>query len=115
MARKANAAENKDSKKLSKATVRDYDVIIEPVLTEKTMALMQEQNKVTVKVLAKTNRAEVKKAFEKVFGVKVTNVNIVNVRATETTRGGRYKGSIPGYKKAIVTVAEGEALDLFKE
>ncbi len=115
MARKAKAAENKDSKKLSKATVRDYDVIIEPVLTEKTMALMQEQNKVTVKVLAKANRAEVKKAFEKVFGVKVTGVNIIKVRATETTRGGRYKGTIPGYKKAIVTVAEGEALDLFKE
>ena len=79
------------------------------------MALMQEQNKVTVKVLANANRAEVKKAFEKVFGVKVTGVNIIKVRATETTRGGRYKGTIPGYKKAIVTVAEGEALDLFKE
>ena len=79
------------------------------------MSLMQEQNKVTVKVLANANRAEVKKAFEKVFGVKVTGVNIIKVRATETTRGGRYKGTIPGYKKAIVTVAEGEALDLFKE
>ena len=112
MARKAKAAE---SKKVAKATVRDFDVIIEPVLTEKTMALMQEQNKVTVKVLKKSNRAEVKKAFEKVFGVKVVDVNIVNVRATETTRGGRYKGTIPGYKKAIVTVAEGEALDLFRE
>ncbi len=105
----------KATKTVTKATVHDYDTIIEPVLTEKTMALMQEQNKVTVKVSKKANRAEVKKAFENVFGVKVTDVNIINVRATETTRGGRYKGTIPGFKKAIVTVAEGEAIDLFKE
>ena len=109
MAKKAKAAN------LSKASIHDYDTIIEPVLTEKTMALMQEQNKVTVKVAPKANRAEVKKAFQNVFGVKVTEVNIINVRATSTTRGGRYKGTIPGFKKAIVTVAEGEAIDLFKE
>lgn len=108
-------ADAKDSKKLSKATVHDFDTIIEPVLTEKTMKLMQEENKVTVKVSKTANKVEVKKAFENVFGVKVTGVNIVNVRSTSTTRGGRYQGSIPGFKKAIVTVAEGEALDLFKE
>ena len=79
------------------------------------MSLMQEQNKVTLKVSPKANRAEVKKAFEKVFGVKAINVNIVNVPAKETTRGGRYKGSIAGYKKAVVTIAEGAAIDLFKE
>ena len=37
------------------------------------------------------------------------------LEAEETTRGGRYKGTISGYKKAIVTIAEGEAIDLFKE
>ena len=105
----------KKAQTVNKATVHDYDVIIEPVLTEKTMALMQEQNKVTMKVSKKANRAEVKKAFEHIFGVKVEDVNIVNVRATSTSRGGRYKGTIPGYKKAIVTVSEGEAIDLFKE
>ena len=98
-----------------RATVHDFDVIVEPVITEKTMSLMQEQNKVTVKVAPKANRAEVKKAFEHVFGVKVINVNIVNVPSKETTRGGRYKGTISGFKKAVVTIAEGEALDLFKE
>jgi len=101
--------------KKNKATIHDYEVIIEPVITEKTMSLMQEQNKVTVKVAPKANRAEVKIAFENVFGVKVEDVNIVNVRGKETTRGGRYKGMISGFKKAIVTVAEGEAIDLFKE
>lgn len=105
----------KATKKVSKATIHDYEVIIAPVITEKTMSLMQEQNKVTVKVSKKANRAEVKKAFENIFGVKVLDVNIVNVPGKETTRGGRYKGVISGFKKVVVTIAEGEALDLFKE
>ena len=79
------------------------------------MTLMQEQNKVTVEVSAKANRAEVRKAFENIFNVKVTDVNIVNVVAKKTTRGGRYQGSISGFKKAIVTVADGAAIDLFKK
>lgn len=103
------------SKEMKKATIHQFDTIVEPVITEKTMSLMQEQNKVTLKVSPKANRADVKKAFEAVFGVKALNVNIVNVPSKETTRGGRYKGTISGYKKAIVTIAEGEALDLFKE
>ena len=98
-----------------KASIHDFDVIVEPVITEKTMSLMQEQNKVTVRVSKKANRADVKKAFEKIFGVTVTQVNIVNVPAKETTRGGRYKGRISGFKKAVVTVKEGQAIDLFKE
>ena len=98
-----------------KASIHDFDIIVEPVITEKTMSLMQEQNKVTVRVSKTANRADVKKAFEKIFGVKVTQVNIVNVPAKETTRGGRYKGRISGFKKAVITVKEGQAIDLFKE
>lgn len=108
-------AAKKAATKSVKASIQELDLIIEPIITEKTMTLMQEQNKVTVRVQNNANRAQVKKAFEKVFGVKVLNVNIVNVPAKETTRGGRYKGSISGFKKAVVTIAEGEAIDLFKE
>jgi len=108
-------AAKKAEAKVSKATIHQFDTIVEPVITEKTMSLMQEQNKVTVKVSKKANRADVKKAFEAVFGVKVLSVNIVNVRSKSTTRGGRYQGKISGFKKAVVTIAEGEALDLFKE
>ena len=64
-----------------KASIHDFDIIVEPDITEKTMSLMQEQNKVTVRVSKTANRADVKKAFEKIFGVKVTNVNIINVLA----------------------------------
>lgn len=112
---KAKKAEVKDTKNLSKATVYDYDLLIKPVITEKTMSLMQEQNKVTMRVKSKANRASVKKAFEAAFGVEVTDVNIVNVLPKKTRRGGRHEGKISGYKKAVITIASGEAIDLFKE
>ena len=98
-----------------KATEKDFTVIVKPLITEKTMALMQNENKVTVKVLDSANKTEIKLAFERIFQVKVTDVKVLNQRAKETTRGTRYAGSISGFKKAIVTVAEGEAIDLFKE
>ena len=98
-----------------KATEKDFTVIVKPLITEKTMALMQNENKVTVRVAPTSNRTEVKLAFERIFQVKVTDVKVLNQRAKETTRGTRYAGSISGFKKAVVTVAEGEAIDLFKE
>ena len=98
-----------------KPTEKDFAVIIKPVITEKSMAEMQNNNKVTVKVAANSNKTEVKLAFERLFQVKVEDVRIVNVKPKATTRGTRYHGHIQGYKKAIVTVAEGEAIDLFRE
>src|SRR5574344_1575915 len=97
---------------VGKATEHDFDVIIAPVITEKSMALMQNQNKVTVKVSPKANKAEIKIAFERVFQVEVTEVQVSNQRAKSTTRGGRYPGHISGYKKAICTVSKGQAIDL---
>ena len=79
------------------------------------MALMQNANKVTVKVAAKANKIESKDAFQRLFQVPVADVKVVNKMAKATTRGGRYKGTISGFKKAIVTVKEGSAIDLFKE
>lgn len=113
MARKKTAVAKTDVK--SSATIHDYDVIIRPVITEKSMVLMQTQNKVTLEVKKDANKIQVKKAFEKIFNVKVTSISMVNVIGKETSRGGRYKGFISGYKKAIVTVKDGEAIDLFKD
>ena len=98
-----------------KATERDFNVILKPVITEKSMAKMQNENKVTMRVAPDTNKTEVKLAFERIFQVKVVDVRILNVKAKATTRGTRYHGHIQGYKKAIVTIAEGEAIDLFRE
>ncbi len=108
--KKTEAAE-----RFPKATEKDFSVIVKPLITEKTMSLMQNENKVTVKVLESANKTEIKLAFERIFQVKVTDVKVLNQRAKETTRGTRYAGSISGFKKAVVTVAEGEAIDLFKE
>lgn len=109
------AKKKAEAARFAKATEKDFAVIIKPIITEKSMSLMQGENKVTVKVIPSATKTEVKLAFERIFQVKVTDVKIANVRSKVTTRGTRYTGSISGYKKAIVTVAEGEAIDLFKE
>ena len=110
-------AKKEEPKKASfaKPTEHDFEVIVSPLITEKTMALMQNANKVTVKVAEKSNKVEIKEAFQRIFQVKVTDVKVVNQIGKTTTRGGRYKGTISGFKKAVITVAEGEAIDLFKE
>lgn len=119
MARAAKKTETKKVEKaevkFSKPTERDFAVIAKPVITEKSMNMMQNQNKVSVQVAPDANKTEVKLAFQRIFQVKVTDVAIVNVKGKETTRGTRYKGHISGFKKAIVTIAEGEAIDLFKD
>lgn len=96
------------------ATVKSFGVIIRPLITEKSMSRIEKQNKITVEVDPKANRTEVKLAFEATYKVKVKQVNIVNVRP-KFTRRGRYPGTISGFKKAIVTLVSGQALDLFKE
>ena len=113
MATKKSAA--KAENRFPRATEKDFEVIVKPLITEKSMSLMQNENKVTVKVLDSATKTEIKLAFQRLFQVKVIDVKVSNVRAKATTRGTRYKGSISGYKKAVVTIAEGEAIDLFKE
>ena len=113
MAAKKKTAEA--ANRFAKPTEKDFQVILEPRITEKSMDLMQNQNKITVKVLDSANKTEIKLAVERIFQVKVEDVRVSNVRAKNTTRGTRYAGKLSGYKKAVVTIAEGEAIDLFKE
>lgn len=113
--KKAAKKSEPKARPIAKASVNDFDVIVKPIITEKSMLLIQEQNKVTISVKKSASKELIKDAFEKVFGVHVKEVRVLNVASKEKSRGGRYKGSVAGYKKAIVTVAEGEALDLFKE
>ena len=101
-------------RKFAAPTLKALDVIIAPVVTEKTMKLQQEEKKVTVKVSPKANKTEVKIAFESIFNVKVVDVNIVNVRA-KAKRVGRYEGKVSGYKKAIITLSPEENLNLMAQ
>ena len=100
--------------KFAPVSNHDFDVIIAPIVTEKTMKLLQEENKVTLKVKKDANKIEIKNAFEAIFNVHVEKINVINVRP-QAKRVGRYTGKVSGYKKAIVKLAAGEALDLFKE
>jgi large subunit ribosomal protein L23 len=87
------------------------DVIIAPVVSEKSYGLLDE-NKYTFVVRPDANKTQIKQAVEAVFGVKVTNVNTLN-------RQGKRKRTRFGYgkrkdtKRAIVSLAEGERIDIF--
>jgi large subunit ribosomal protein L23 len=100
--------------KFAPVSNHDFDVIIAPIVTEKTMKLLQEENKITLKVKKDANKIDIKNAFEAIFNVHVEKINVINVRP-QAKRVGRYTGKVSGYKKAIVKLAAGEALDLFKE
>ncbi|NLX61815.1 MAG: 50S ribosomal protein L23 [Tissierellia bacterium] len=81
-----------------------YDIIIEPLITEESMNAMAER-KYTFKVDKKANKSEIKKAVEKIFGVKVEKVNTINMKGKKK-RMGIYEGKRPDWKKAIVTLTE---------
>ena len=99
--------------KVGKATVKSYDCIIKPILSEETMKNMETMNKITVQVNKNSNKVEIKNAFEAIFGVKVKQVNVSNVRAKDK-RVGKYSGKTSSYKKAVITLAEGQSLELLK-
>ncbi|MCJ8309126.1 MAG: 50S ribosomal protein L23 [Hyphomicrobiales bacterium] len=90
--------------------IRNYDVIVSPVITEKaTMAA--EQNQVVFNVARDASKPEIKRAVEGLFGVKVTAVNTV-LRKGKVKRFRGHKGKQSDVKKAVVTLAEGQAIDV---
>jgi large subunit ribosomal protein L23 len=92
------------------------EVLIKPILTEKANAQQDKLRRFTFKVHRKANKLEIKDAVEKFYGVSVTEVNTVVVpgkNKTKFTKAGFIKGVKPSYKKAYVTVAEGETIDLY--
>ena len=89
------------------------DVLKKPVLTEKSLALMDE-NKYTFDVDVHSNKIEIRQAVEKLFNVKVESVHTINVKP-KTKRLGKYVGKTNKRRKAIVKLAEGHKIDLFGE
>ncbi len=89
---------------------RHYDVIVAPHITEKS-TLLSEHNAVVFKVADNATKPEIKAAVEALFGVKVTGVNTLNQEGkTKRWKGKPYKRS--DFKKAIVTLAEGQSIDV---
>ena len=87
------------------------DVIIEPVISEKSYALLDE-GRYTFIVDPRSNKTQIKQAVEEIFDVKVTSVNTLNRRG-KTKRFGYVMGKRKDTKRAVVTLAEGDEIDIF--
>ncbi len=90
-----------------------YEVLRRPLVTEKTNIMGDTENRFTFAVDLRANKHQIKEAVEKAFDVKVTAVNVINMRAKER-RLGRQVGHRPRWKKAIVTLAPGQRIQLFE-
>lgn len=92
--------------------MKDYtDIIIAPVITEKSANKADNDNVYTFKVVKSATKPQIKYAVEKAFGVKVTSVNTLNTKPKDK-RVGKYTGKTKTYKKAIVTLSADSSIEL---
>jgi len=92
-------------------------LLIRPIFTEKIARLQESENKYAFEVDRNANKIEIRRAIEKKFEVKVKNIQTMLVPGKtrqQMTRRGRFYGKRPDWKKAIVTLAEGDKLELFE-
>ena len=100
----------KAAKKQSQVDINHYDVVLAPVITEKS-TMLSEHNAVVFKVADSATKPQIKAAVEALFGVSVTGVNTLNQKGkTKRWKGRPYTRS--DVKKAIVTLAEGQSIDV---
>ncbi len=88
-----------------------WDIILRPLVTEKSVALSAE-NKYTFAVDTRANKIEIRSAIEHVFKVKVLKVNTINVKGKPKRWGRRYEGHRSDWKKAIVTLKDGDKIEI---
>lgn len=94
----------------------DKQVLIKPIISEKSEILSGDLNQYSFMVNKKANKIEIRKAIEKMYSVNVAAVNTMIVAGkakARNTKSGVLNGRISPYKKAIVTLAEGEEIDFF--
>lgn len=95
-----------------------HNVVIRPLITEKMTELSEKNNQYGFIVDVKANKVEIAKAIEKKFEVNVVKVSTIRRKGkmkTQFTKKGRFSGKTPEIKKAIVTLKEGQTIDLFEE
>jgi len=93
-------------------------ILIKPVITEKADALSEKGGQYTFIVNRDANKLEIKKAFNIIYNVEVASVNTILVPSkakNRNTRRGVIRGRVSGYKKAIVTLAKGETINIYGE
>ena len=92
------------------------EVLVKPILTEKANSQQEKLRRYAFRVNRKANKLEIKKAVEDFYGVTVVNVNtsvVPGKNKTRFTKAGYVQGRKPAYKKALITVADGESIDLY--
>ncbi len=92
------------------------DIQIRPIVTEKANAITERLNCYTFAVSPDANKFQIKSLIEKMYGVKVVKVNTANYAGKKKqryTKGGIIKGRTAAFKKAFITLAEGETIDYY--
>jgi large subunit ribosomal protein L23 len=97
-------------KKINISKEKAYNTIIKPIVTEKS-TLLSENNQIVFLVNINSNKIEIKKSIELIFGVKVKAVNVIRVKGKVKIFKGK-SGKRPDYKKAIISLPEGQSIDL---
>jgi large subunit ribosomal protein L23 len=93
--------------------VDPHQVIIRPVISEKSYNLIESEGQYTFQVDRRANKNQIKRAVESAFDVRVRKVNTVNVRS-KPKRQGLTRGRTATWKKAVVKLAEGDRIELFE-
>lgn len=88
-----------------------FEVLKRPLLTEKSLAQKETDNKYSFEVAPNANKAEIRHAVEKLFKVNVTKVTTVSMKG-KLHRVGRFEGKRPDWKKAVVTLKAGQKIDV---
>lgn len=91
----------------------EYDIIRRPLMTEKTTRQKGLFNQISFEVDRNANRVEIRRAIERIFGVRVAKVRTLQVKGKAKQRG-RIMGKRKDWKKAVVTLAPGERIDFFE-
>ncbi len=90
-----------------------FNLISKPYITEKVLLMKEEGNKVVFRIRQDTNKIELKNAIESIFNVTVEGINTLNVKGKKK-RLGRHEGRRSDWKKAIVTLKEGDTIEYFE-
>ncbi|HEV8125453.1 MAG TPA: 50S ribosomal protein L23 [Gemmatimonadales bacterium] len=90
-----------------------HEIVVRPVVTEKSSAAYQLRKEYAFEVHPEANKYQIREALQKLFGVTVTDVRTMQMRRNEVTRG-RSRGTTARWKKAIVTLKEGDSIAVFE-
>ena len=95
------------------SAVNLHEVLLRPVISEKSV-LETERNNYTFAVAREANKFQIRDAVEAQFKVKGVGVRVITVRPKKKRRGRRQLGTVPGWRKAVVTIEAGQKIELFE-